>query len=433
MGGRGVWNRERSLVRLPVTVGAIAAWLIGCSGADPGGESGGTRVPTSNPSAAAGGTSASAGGSGASLSGDNSTWDPSMIVNNMPPDAGCVEGERCYEGAAPDDDNCGTVELKAKVETIEHPGNVLLVFDTSFSMTENWNTGPRFQIASQAVINALTPLQDLLTIGSLFFPRADPNTPLTCDPFGLLCLVCAVTPIASADQIDFKPGADFLTAFNTPVNGVAPYTPVMDAMGYLGATPLKEALMQAQAALAAATLEGLTSVVVITDGDPNCAWDPDGPMVTQQIVADWLAMGIRTHVIGLPGTTGAGDTILTNLAVTGGTMTYITPTDSATLEMKLREIATETVQMGFETCTFELDPPAEVPDKLLMIVEENGMRQNVPHMAGPDAGWTISADGKMVDISGVLCDDATGGRFSSITFEFGCPDVPPPPTLPPVI
>jgi len=420
-----VWNRECWVV--------LTAWLIGCSGADASGESSGTRVPTSHATAPAGGAGAVAGGGDGTLSGDNSTWDPSMISNNTPPDAGCVEGERCYAGAAPDKDNCGTVMLNAKVDTIEHPGNVLLVFDTSFSMSENWNSGPRFQVASQAIINALTPLQDMLTIGALFFPRADPDTPLTCDPTGLLCFVCAVTPITSADQIDFRPGPDFLTAFNAPVNGAAPYSPVMDSMGYLGATPLKEALMQAQAALASATLEGLTSVVVITDGDPNCAWDPDGPMVTQQIVADWLAAGIRTYVIGLPGTTGTGNGILNNLAATGGTMTFIAPNDSAMLEAKLREIATETVMHGFETCTFDLDPPAEVPDKLMMIVEEGGTRQNVPHEAGPAAGWTISGDGKTVDITGALCDDATGGRFASITFEFGCPDIPPPPTLPPVL
>ena len=418
-----------------IPMAAIAASLMGCSGADSSGGSSTSRGPQGKPSSPTAGDGAgeNTGGSGAPLTGDNPSWVPTAM-NPMPADAGCVEGERCYEGAAPDTDNCGTVTLNAKVEMVQHPGNVLLVFDTSFSMTENWNNGQRFQLASQAVISALTPLQDLLKVGSLFFPRNDPNTPLTCDPiFGALCLVCAVTPITSADQIDFRPGPDFLTAFSAPVNGAPPYTPVMDSNGNLGATPLKEALMQAQAAIASSTLEGLTSVVVITDGDPNCAWEPDGPMVTQQIVADWLAMGIRTYVVGLPGTTGAGDTILTNLAVTGGTMTYITPTDSATLEMKLREIATETVKQGFETCSFELDPPAEVPDKLLMIAEEAGMRLNVPHMAGPEAGWTISADGKTVEITGALCDDATGGRFSSITFEFGCPDVPPPPTLPPVI
>ena len=37
-----------------------------------------------------------------------------------------------------------------------------------------------------------------------------------------------------------------------------------------------------------------------------------------------------------------------------------------------------------------------------------------------------------VQIQGGLCDDAMAGRFNSITFEYGCPDVPPPPPLPAV-
>jgi hypothetical protein len=415
-----------------LSTGVLVTSLFACAAGDMSQATSGRRGGPSSPTAPTMDTSGGA-GSGATLMGDNATWTPPAVVDTVLPDAGCVEGERCYAGASPDEDNCGTVELKAKVETVQHPGNVLLVFDTSFSMTMDWNGMARWQQAAPAIINALTPLQDMITVGSVFFPRNEPGGgglpglggfPRP-GPGGL---VCGVTPITSADQITFKPGREFLTAFTTPVNGVLPYAPVN-----LGATPLKEALMQAQTAITSSTLTGLTSVVIITDGDPNCEWLPDGEQITQQIVTDWAAMGIRTYVVGLPGTTGAGDAVLKNLAVAGGTMTYITPADSATLEMKLREIATETVKRGFETCGFDLDPPAEVPDKLLMIAEEAGMRQNVPHMAGPNAGWTISPDGKRVEITGALCDDATTGRFDSITFEFGCPDIPPPPTLPPVI
>jgi hypothetical protein len=237
---------------------------------------------------------------------------------------------------------------------------------------------------------------------------------------------CGVTPITATDQINFAPGAGFLTTFGGPGGNTAPpYAPVPG-----GFTPLKEGLMQAQSAIASSMLTGITSVVVVTDGDPNCEWDQG---VSQQIVTDWAAMGIKTYVIGLPGTGMQGDAILTDLAQRGGTDQYITPADPATLEMKLREIATETVKSGFNSCSIGLNPAAEVPEKLLMIVEENGMRLNVPHDAGAGAGWTISADGAQVEITGALCDDAMSGRFNTITFEFGCPDVPPPPTLPPVI
>jgi hypothetical protein len=413
--------------------------MTGCATGDAP-TTGGDRGPTSSASTPGGGSATGPGSGGAAdapiIGGsDNPMFDPSTIVTMAQPDAGCMPGMRCYSTDA-DPDDCGTLKLEAEVEVIQHPGNVLLVFDTSGSMAMNWNGQPRWESAGTAVTNALTPLQDMLTIGSVFVPRSDPNAPMQCiNPPGITCLIiplyvqggtCGVTPITATDQINFAPGAGFLTTFGGPGGNTAPpYAPVPG-----GFTPLKEGLMQAQSAIASSMLTGITSVVVVTDGDPNCEWDQG---VSQQIVTDWAAMGIKTYVIGLPGTGMQGDAILTDLAQRGGTDQYITPADPATLEMKLREIATETVKSGFNSCSIGLNPAAEVPEKLLMIVEENGMRLNVPHDAGAGAGWTISADGAQVEITGALCDDAMSGRFNTITFEFGCPDVPPPPTLPPVI
>jgi len=106
------------------------------------------------------------------------------------------------------------------------------------------------------------------------------------------------------------------------------------------------------------------------------------------------------------------------------------PDDPAALEQKLREVVSQTVKMGFDSCMISLKPAADPVDKLLMIVEEGGKRQRVEHMLSPTAGWTISGDGVNVELTGSLCDDAKSGRFASITFEYGCKDVPPPPPLP---
>jgi len=423
----------------------IVVGLAGCAGAGDAASTGGGRGPTASASKPGGGsgTKTPTGDEPVVGGSDNPTFDPNSIVSPPQPDAGCMPGMRCY-GTEADDPGCGTLKLEAEVDVIEHPGNVLLVFDTSGSMAMDWNGQQRWQAAGDAVKNALMPLQDMLTIGTVFFPRSDPNAPAVCiDPSGITCALgiplyvqggtCGVTPITSMDQINFVDGPTFLTTFAGPGGMTAPpYAPVPG-----GFTPLKEGLQQAQMALASATLTGITSVIVVTDGDPNCEWDNpagSGVMVSNQIVTDWLAMGIKTYVIGLPGTTGAGDAVLTQLAQAGGTMQYITPADPATLEAKLREIATETVQQGFDSCTIGLNPAAEAPEKLLMIVEENGMRLNVPHDAGANgAGWTISTDGATVEITGPLCDDAMGGRFNAINFEFGCPDIPPPPPLPEVL
>jgi len=201
-----------------------------------------------------------------------------------------------------------------------------------------------------------------------------------------------------------------------------------------------------------------------------CPWDGAGAV---QIVTDWANLGISTYVIGLPGMGGIGDPgagggglagllgglglapppdpaadpaagggvggtqpladglqVLNDLAQAGGTDQFITPSDPAALEAKLQSIVSETVKTGFNTCTINLTPAAEAPEKLLMIVEEPGMpeKQQVPR----DFGWAINGAGNQVNITGQLCEQAMGGRFSSITFEYGCPDVPPPPPIPPL-
>ena len=117
-------------------------------------------------------------------------------------------------------------------------------------------------------------------------------------------------------------------------------------------------------------------------------------------------------------------------AQSGGTMNYILPDDPAQLEMVLKSIVEETVKSGFDSCSINLNPSAAVKDKLLMIVEESGVmgKQQVPR----DRGWALSDDGAHVEITGPLCEQAMNGRFTSITFEYACPDVPPPPALPPV-
>jgi hypothetical protein len=347
---------------------------------------------------------------------------------------GCVVGQFC-EPKDPDPDNCGSLTLEAEVEVIEHPGNVLLVFDRSGSMSDQWNGQPRWEAAGGAIENALMPLTDILTVGSVFFPSADPNaTPVCVDPTGIACIfvpwlvlpsgTCGVNPISAADQIAFIPGADFLTKFGGAANTAPPYAPVPG-----GFTPLKEGLQQAQAALAAGMLTGITSVVVITDGDPNCEWDA---AVSRQIVADWKAAGISTHVIGLPGVGSMGETVLNDLAATGGTGNYITPSDAAALEQKLREIAMETVSSGFDSCEIALNPPAEVPEKLHLVVTENGQDLDVARDLAEDFSWSITGDGGMVTLQGRLCDDATAGRFQRLRFEFGCVDLPPLEPPPPV-
>ena len=329
----------------------------------------------------------------------------------------CEVGVFC-ESNEPDPDNCGTLRLEADVEVTRHPGNLLVIFDQSGSMDGGWGATSKLQAAQMALVNAITPLQDMLTVGAVFFPTYD-CVPFLPPPPG----TGAVAPIDGPGQIPFQPGPQFLTAWQQ--HWTAPRT------GLGSGTPMQEAFDRADAAIQNATLEGNLAIVAFTDGEPNCFPDPNisGPtMLEPERAAGWLSsLNTQTHVVGLPGANGVP--ILDQVAMSGGTGTYLLPDDPAQLEMVLAQVVNETVSMGFDSCSITLTPAADVPDELLMIVEEPGTgTARVPR----DLGWSLSDDGKNVEITGALCDDAMEGRFTSITFEYACPEIePPPPIRPP--
>jgi len=325
-------------------------------------------------------------------------------------DAGmCVVGQFCGP-TTPDPENCGTLTLEGDMTVTEVPGNVLMVFDRSSSMNQDWNGMMRWQAAGGAMLSALMPLQNKLTIGAVFFPDNGAG-------FGM---TCTVDPITDPDQIAFMPGAMALAKMQAAAPSGAP-TPLYSssAMG----TPTLEGLQAADAALAAATLTGITSVILVTDGDPNCAWDE---ATATGLVSGWAARGIKTYVLGVPGVGGGGVATLNAVAMAGGTDQYIPPTDAATLAMTIGEIVEETVTTGIDSCTITFDPPAAAPDKLTLAVTEGGVEAAVPHEY-PDgtAAWTISDDGITVELLGNTCAAATNGTYQSLRFVFGCVELPP--------
>ncbi len=334
---------------------------------------------------------------------------------NTSGDAACAVGAFCASNM-PDPTNCGSETLKGDVKMIDMPGNVLMIFDRSGSMSQVWTGGktPKWQAAGGAMISALMPLQDKLTIGAVFFPN---------NAF----FSCSVDPITNMDQIAFMPGAMALAKMQAAAPSGTP-TPLYSAT--IGQTPTLEALQAADVAISTATLKGATAVILVTDGDPNCKWDQT---MAVNIVTAWAAKGIKTYALGVPGVGGTGAQNLNTLAMAGGTMQYIAPTDATTLQMKIQEIVQQTVSVGFDNCVIHLDKPTSVPDKLHLVVTSKGVDQDVPHtFSTGEKAWTISADGGTVELLGNLCAAAKNGTYEKIDFKFGCVELPaaPPPPVP---
>lgn len=416
--------RERVLVAFC----ALALANGACSAADS--DAGGGRV-NGQPSPQGGGATSGGGAGGASGAAgvgnpDNPDGQPIAAIGGAGGVVGGMGGGggECEIGmfCAPDldEEGCGTLELGSDVEVIREPGNLLVVFDQSASMNDMWGTTNKLQAAQDALTAAITPLADQLTVGAIVFPT---QICLGVQPEG-----GAVAPITDPMQISFRPGPEFLTSWNA----LWP-----DGMGPGLGTPVNEAMDRAAVALqeAAGTLTGVTAVMLFTDGAPNCISDAMVQGIPTKLetehAAGWLASdpSIKTYVVGLPG--AAGVQLLDDIAVAGGTMTYITPDDPAVLEAKINEIVLSTVKSGFDSCTLNLDPPAQVVDKLQIIVNDTTAGPAyIPRDLGGGSGWTISPDGTTVELIGSICDDAKGGRFSSVKFEYGCEE---PPKIPPIV
>lgn len=409
-----------------LAVGFVLA--IGCSG---GGDADSIRNGHVPSGAGSGGASgAGPGGGAAGAAGfEIDVIDPTMSLGGNGGGGGAAGNGPCQVGVfcppnEPDGTDCGSLRIEGQVTKV--PGNVLLVFDRSFSMDMDWNGMQRFQAAGTAMVDALTPLAADLNIGMIGFPSPDPNA---------VRLNCTVLGIDSPDQITFKPGMDAINELRTGGTGGAPkYDPLRPGGlgigggigpggGSAGATPTAEAIAMADQALGSTTLTGATAVVLITDGEPNCQWDEAAANAT---IARWLSeKNIKTYVVGLPGVGGLGGPILEALATSGGTAPYLTPTNSMELATKVTEIISSTV--GFNSCTITLDPKAELADDLQMVVEEPTVmgQQEVPRDLGNGAGWSITTDGQTVELLGQVCEDAKTGRFTALTFQYGCIDLPP--------
>jgi hypothetical protein len=344
-------------------------------------------------------------------------------------DAGaCEEGKFC-QPKGPDGD-CGSERVDTDLKQVQKPGNVLVIYDRSGSMDADWNGTPKYQAAGNAIIAALTPLKDLLTIGGIFFPSVDPNNcacnvadPTHWIPGPQACCLngiansCFVSDIAQTDQIKFGPAQSYIDNL-----------PMQWRLTMANGTPLQAGVQRAAEALMSTKLEGPVAVILMTDGEPNCMSDVNA--VVQQVTT-WQAMQIPTYVIGLPGAQAAAD-VLNMVAMAGGTEKYVDPANNMELETKIRSILTSTIRAGFDSCTFKLDKDTMVPEKLHLVITEGGKDKDVPRDLskqpnwGDGAGWTINKEGNEVELTGRLCELAKGGAYESLRFDYGCVDLPPP-------
>lgn len=171
---------------------------------------------------------------------------------------------------------------------------LLVIFDKSGSMAEDWDKRTKWQVANEALLKATEGVVDNLTLGAIFFPQ----------PGG-----CEVARLDSGSQFNFMTGRSFVSTWQETAGSRMPE----------GSTPLELAFRVADMAIERGCQLGLLDdrfrVVVVTDGEPTCS---DDTTAILDLTAEWHRVGVETWVMGLPGS-GSASALLDAIAAAGGT------------------------------------------------------------------------------------------------------------------
>lgn len=212
-----------------------------------------------------------------------------------------------------------------------------------------------------------------------------------------------------------------------------------------GNTPTHDAYNFAVETLKASTLPGPKYVVLVTDGAPTFSLGCVGDGTTEvdaspivQAVADAAKDGIKTFVIGSPGSETARES-LSKMATQGGTplagcsdagpnychFDMTTATDlSASLNDAFKAITGQVVS----TCTYNIPPPSggkELDLRLVDVSFTSGSGQTMRVSKDPsddmcNRGWNFSADKKQIVLCPDMCDSIKSDNGAKVNVVFAC-------------
>ncbi|MDD9945927.1 MAG: hypothetical protein OXU20_33085 [Myxococcales bacterium] len=260
---------------------------------------------------------------------------------------------------------CGMISIAPDITF--HPGNLLVIFDRSISMSEPFPNSSgmisRLASAREAIHSALQPLAcpeetnpdgpgctDPLSVALLTFPTYDGVNGIALAGGGRgrtaatamgRDLSCTVEDLDSDEQMPWMRVTEFVASFEpywesrTHIDGGELY-PGMHPL--MWGTPISVAFARADEALMDPAVVGNKAVLFLTDGQET------GDCMGGDVVAfaqKWHDMGIRTHVVSLASSTGSGQQFNDMVAATGGTMQSLYPADSASLSQEISTIVGE--------------------------------------------------------------------------------------------
>jgi hypothetical protein len=162
-------------------------------------------------------------------------------------------------------------------------------------------------------------------------------------------------------------------------------------------------------------------VVLLTDGDPtNC--NSDVNQIGDLASAAYASNGIKTYVIGLPGSTTS---VLDSWASKGGTGSAVVVT-AATMATDL--LSTFQSIAGAASCTFDLPASGlfDPNDVKLVLTSSSGVNTTLTHQSTSGncgSGWYFddNTTPTSINLCPTTCTAINGDPGSSISYNVGCP------------
>ena len=348
----------------------------------------------------------------------------------LPGDGGC--------GAPPAGDFCGQTFLREAFD----PPNLYFVVDRSGSMGAPFEGSiyDKYRTARASIAGLLRSIGHRVRYGAAVFPsklNAD-----RCGPGEQIFPATLGDPAECAAQNKTGPVLSDLSMRlgSYPPDGATPTSATLEA--------ILPTLVE---------LEGDTSVVLVTDGAPNCNFEatcsasectlniegatidgractpdynccdaatfgPDAPGycsdgdATERAVEALAAEGIATYVIGMPGAEAYAD-LLNRLAAAGGTARgaetdYYAVDDAEALTEALHDIGTGIAIQ----CSIELETPPEDPSRVNVYFDGDLVPSD-------DAdGWAWDG-AQRIEVRGEACDRLRSGEILEAHVVFGCDTV----------
>jgi hypothetical protein len=305
------------------------------------------------------------------------------------------------------------------------PSVMQLLVDTSGSMDQSapGGGGSKWVVTRSAMLSAIDGMPADTSLGVVFYPNV-PNDNKPC--------------LDRREAVNLAP----LAASNSQQR--QQIRSVFQRVKPQGGTPTHDAYRYALDQIGSTAAAGERFVVLITDGTPtyslNCVGtglisDPvdPSPLVTE--AAGAFAKGIRTFVIGSPGSEDARES-LSRMAEAGGTASagcsHKGPNYCHFDMTSVRDLgaglagALQAISGLALSCRYDVPAPPNGatldPAKVnVLFTPPGGAEELVPQSTGQGCseGWQYSAGNSQVQLCGSTCDRVRGSD-GALKLEFGC-------------